>query len=94
MIVRFLSIAGIASCCLIATAPAVAQYIPLGPVMNAVRSAQPAPQPGVQAQQPAARGKAVHPGGPAAKSRPNAGTFRLQRSKTRRLYEGRSEDNG
>ena len=52
MIVRFLSIAGIASCCLIATAPAVAQYIPLGPVMNTVRSAQPAPPPGVQAQQP------------------------------------------
>lgn len=94
MIVRFLLIAGFAGTSLIAASPAIAQYIPLGPMMNAVRSAQPAPQPGVQAQRPAARGKAVQPGGTAAKSRPNAGTFRLQRSKTRRLYEGRSEDNG
>jgi hypothetical protein len=95
MMIRVLSLAGVAIATLIAASPAMAQSIPIGSVMNAVRSAQPAPQPGMQAQQPAAQGRKVtQPGGAAAKSRPNAGTFRLMRSKSRRLYEGRSEDNG
>ena len=52
MIVRSLLIAGFAGTFLIAACPVLAQYIPLGPAMNAVRSAQPAPSPGMQAQQP------------------------------------------
>jgi hypothetical protein len=95
MIARFLLIAGIAGSPLVAASPAMTQTLPLGSVMNAVRSAQPAPQPRGQAQQPPAQGsKATQPGGAAVKSRPKAGTFYLMRSKNRRLYGGRSEDNG
>jgi hypothetical protein len=95
MMIRVLSLAGVAIASLIVASSAIAQYVPLGSMMNAVRSAQPAPQPGVQVQQPPAQGgKTMKPGEAAANSRPNAGTFRLQRSKSRRLYEGRSEDNG
>jgi hypothetical protein len=95
MIVRTLWIAGLACSSLFVAPAAMGQSLPLGSMMNAIRSSQPAPQPGVQAQQPTVqRGKAVQPGGTSAKGRPNAGTFRLMRSKNRRLYEGRSEDNG
>ena len=90
MIVRSLLIAGFAGTSLIVACPALAQYIPLGPAMNAVRSSQPAPPPGMQAQQPSGerrKGVVTQPGstGPQPYS---------DRPARRKNPVNRSQDNG
>ncbi|KLK94842.1 hypothetical protein AA309_01170 [Microvirga vignae] len=99
MIVRSLLLAGAASGSLIAVSPAMAQYVPLGSLMNAVHASQPAPQPGMQAQQPQVqakkptRARGEKPGGKSKVGAPPP-QYDVPRNNRPRYHGGPSDDNG